>query len=239
MINQTVPMLMTAIQRLMEEISGVTDVTKGQVGKSQRQSATEISTLLESADTRTRQRVRNYEHGVIKLLHMCISMMQQFYTNLREFQVASDQGSRRGTVSSRQEFAAAAVRAKDGGESDEENEQIDRDTEMFMKEFGTVDPIHAAFDITLDSNSSLPMDQQSKANMFLRLLEMASADPVTAMPIWKATLETLRVPKHKRIIQEMQEGMQQMQQAQQGPQEGPPQSGPPPVGQPQGASIGQ
>jgi hypothetical protein len=233
-INQTVPMLMTAIQRLIEEVSGVTDVSKGQVGKSQRQSATEISTLIESAYTRTRQRVRNYESSTGRLLYMIISMMQQFYTQLREFQVDTDGGPQRATISNRQDFASAAVGIKDGQETPQENEQIDRDVQRFMKEFGTVDPIYAAFDITLDTNSSLPMDKQSKANMFLRLLEMASGNPATSMPIWKATLETLRVPKFKRIIQEMEQGHQQMMQAQSPQQPGPPVSGPPPVSQLQG-----
>jgi hypothetical protein len=227
-VNQTVPMLMSAIQRLMEEVSGVTDVSKGQVGKSQRQSATEISTLIESAYTRTRQRVRNYESSVARLLYMMISIMQQFYTDLREFQVSVDGKNQRFTVSNRNQFAREAVGARDGQESPDESAQIDAEMQAFIEQWGEVDPIYAAFDLTIDTNSSLPMDKQSKANMFLRLLEMAAGNPVTAMPIWKATIDALRIPRGKQIIDEMQQNMTAMQQAQNPPQPAPV-SGPRPV----------
>ena len=227
-VNQSVPMLMAAIQRLMEEVSGVTDVSKGQVGKSQRQSATEISTLIESAYTRTRQRVRNYESSVARLLYMMISIMQQFYSDLREFQVNVDGQNQRFTVSNRQQFAQQAVGARDGQESPDENAQIDNEMKAFIQQFGDIDPIYAAFDLTIDTNSSLPMDKQSKANMFLRLLETAAGNPVTSMPIWKATIDALRIPRGKQIIDEMQQNMNQMQQAQNPPQPNPV-SGPQPV----------
>ena len=227
-INQTVPMLMSAIQRLMEEVSGVTDVSKGQVGKSQRQSATEISTLIESAYTRTRQRTRNYEHSVSRLLYMMVSIMQQFYSDLREFQVNVDGENRRFTISNRQEFAQQAVGARDGMESEQEDERIDAEVQAFIQEFGAVDPIYAAFDLTVDTNSSLPIDKQSRANLFLRLLETASGNPATAMPMWKATIEALRLPRGKQIFQEMVENKQQMEQAQ-NPQPPVPSGGPPPV----------
>jgi len=220
-INQTVPLLMNAIQRLMEEVSGVTDVSKGQVGKSQRQSATEISTLIESAYTRMRQRVRNLEHSVSELLHLMIEMMQKFYSELREFQVQSDEGPQRFTVSNRNDFAQKAVGAPAPDMGEDEAAQLENDANRFMAEFGEVDPIYAAFDLTIDTNSTLPMDKQSKANMFLRLLEMAVGDPTTSMPMWKATLEALRLPRHRQIIEEMQQQMQQLSQQGQ-PQQGPP-----------------
>jgi len=57
--------------------------------------------------------------------------------------------------------------------------------------------------------------------MFLRLLEKAVGDPTTSMPMWKATLEALRLPRHRQIIEEMQQQMQQLSQQGQ-PQQGPP-----------------
>lgn len=225
---------MTAIKKLVEEVSGVTDVTKGMSSKSQRQSATEISTLIESSYTRTRQRVRNFEGSVRRVLYQMLELMQQYYTEPREFSVKRDRDIEYYDISNSKTFAESTIKqpAASGGPEQEYDEQVEKDYEEFIGAFGKEDEIHAAFDLLVETNSSLPMDKQSLANLYLRLLEMGGGNPVTALPLWKAVLTQLRIPRHKDIISEMQELFQtqnkppaQALPGGQGPQapEGPPQ----------------
>jgi hypothetical protein len=238
-LDQAVPMYMSMLQKLNEEISGVTDVTKGMVAKSQRQSATEISTLAESAYTRTRQRVRNYEWSVKRLLYLKISLMQQFYTEPRDFSLTSDNKVNYYTVGNSKAQAMETLGAPnaqmpvgpDGAPAnpneEAEDAKITADYERFIAEWGDVDEIYAAFDLEVQTNSSLPMDKQSLANLYLRLLEMAGGNPVTGMPMWEAVLSALRVPRFKEIIGKMEELFKQQQQPPQGPPGAPPQEGNP------------
>jgi hypothetical protein len=230
-LDQSVPMNMSMDQKLLEEVSGVTDVTKGMVAKSQRQSATEISTLAESAYTRTRQRVRNYEWSVKRLLYLKLSMLQQFYTEPRNFSLSSDNKVNYYTVGNSQAQVAQTIGTpnaqKQPGQTpndEEEDARITADYEKFIAEWGGVDEIYADFDLEVQTNSSLPMDKQSLANLYLRLLEMAGGNPVTGMPMWEAVLTALRIPRSKEIIGKMEE-LFQKQQAPQGPPQGPPVEG--------------
>jgi hypothetical protein len=208
--NPTVTGFMTGLSKLIEEISGVTDITKGMTTKSQRQSATEISTLVESAYTRTRQRVRNFEWSVKRLLYLTLSNMQQFYTETKSFSMNQDNNINYYNLSNSKDFAAQTINPnlgqipQAGVEEDQDEAQITKDYERFVEEFGDVDEIYAEFDLDIQTNSTLPMDKQSLANLFLRLLELASANPVLGMPMWKATLGILRVPRYKEIISEME-----------------------------------
>jgi len=78
-LNPEVFRLFTILPTIIEEVSGVTDVTKGQVGKQERQSASEIAILLESSHTRTRQRVRNLEWSLKRICYMLLRLAQQHY----------------------------------------------------------------------------------------------------------------------------------------------------------------
>ncbi|KKL95331.1 hypothetical protein LCGC14_1855700, partial [marine sediment metagenome] len=80
----------------------------------------------------------------------------------------------------------------------------------FIKEFGETDEVYAEFDLTIDTNSTLPMDQQSLANLFLRLKQMEVVDA-------QAVIEILNLPKGKEIIERMEQRMQQEMAAKQGP----------------------
>lgn len=214
--------LPTGLAKLIEESTGVTDVSKGMSKKGERQSATEISTLMESSYTRTRQRVRNLEHSVKRLYYLILEMMQQYYTEPRDYNYKTPDlsGSQTwATIGNSPMIAEQYVwpgkrenpEADRGNMGDTELErdiQGEKDYKAFMEyvsEFGELDPVYAAFDIEIQTNSTLPMDKQSLANLFIRLLEMAGGNPVTGMPMWKATLENLRVPKHQEIIEQMQE----------------------------------
>ena len=227
-MNRVTFELMTGLTRLFEEITGVVDVTKGMASKGERQSATEIGSLVESAYTRTRQRIRNFEFFLKRCFYLIISTQQQFYDDLRFFSyrnTAEGNGISWEQISNSKNTAERMVAPNRGEEG---SEAEDKDWEQFMdyaKGLGDFDPIYAAFDIEIQSNSTLPMDKQSLANLFLRLLQMAGSNPVTAMPMWKAALENLHIPRYKEIIAEMEQLFTQSMQGggtQQEQMQGPP-----------------
>jgi hypothetical protein len=227
-LDPSVLQAMGGIAKLIEEISGVTDITKGMTTKSQRQSATEISTLIESSYTRTRQRVRNFEFSVKRVLYLMIDVMQQFYTEPRNFSLSQDNQINYYTTGNSKAQAQAQLPEVGTGQSPDEDAQIMKDYENFIKDWGDEDEIYAAFDLEVQTNSTLPMDRQSLANLFLRLLEMAGGNPVTGMPMWEAALTALRIPRYKQIIQKMNDLQNQANQPPPGsappgaPGEGPP-----------------
>jgi hypothetical protein len=230
MMDQVVFQFVGGIAKLIEEISGVTDITKGMTTKSQRQSATEISTLIESSYTRTRQRVRNFEWSVKRVLYLMIDIMQQFYTEPRNFSISQDNKVNYYTVGNSKAQAMTSQPQPGTGETPDEDEEIMADYEKFIAEWGEVDEIYAEFDLEVQTNSTLPMDKQSLANLFLRLLEMAGGNPVTGMPMWEAALTALRIPQYKKIIGKMQELFDAQQQSKGGPPgapQGPLGEGPP------------
>lgn len=219
-LSPVVNQLPAGLAKLIEEETGVTDISKGMTNKTERQSATEISTLMESSYTRTRQRVRNLEHAVKRLYYVILELMQQYYSEPRDYNYkTSDMSGNQAwdtidnTPMVAQDYvwpgrrdAPEADRGEMGDTDLAKDVQGEKDYEQFMqyvKDIGE-DPVYAAFDIEIQTNSTLPMDKQSLANLFLRLLEMAGGNPVTGMPIWKAVLENLRIPKYQEIIEEMQ-----------------------------------
>jgi hypothetical protein len=219
-LNRAVVEEISFIGKAIEEVTGVVDINKGQVGKSQRQSATEIGSLMEAAMTRTRQRVGNLEHFLKRAYYLILSLQMQFYTEPRYFSYRNpDMGNALNwdTISNLKMGAARMVgpmRPQEGnpesqsGAEGAESEMDQKDFEAFVeytKELGDMDPVYAAFDLEVQTTTTLPLDQQSLANLYLRLLQMAAQNPVIGMPMWKAALRNLRIPGYKEIIDEMQE----------------------------------
>ena len=205
--------MMTGLLKLIEEITGVTDISKGMTTKAQRQSATEISTLIESSYTRTRQRVRNLEFSIKRMLYLVLSNMQQFYTEPKNFSIQKDQDLSWYKVGNTPEMAKELV-GPPQGIPEEMGKEFQTDYLSLIKQYGKVDKIYAEFDLEIQTNSMLPMDRQSLANLFLRLLEMAAGNPATALPLWEATLERLDIPKAKEIIAQMKQNFAQERQQQ-------------------------
>ena len=86
-------------------------------------------------------------------------------------------------------------------------EQDQKDWEAykeFIEKLG-MDEIYADFDIEIQTNSTLPMDRQSLANLMMRLFELDAVDA-------KALLEILRIPKAEEIV----DRLEQMQKTQPG-----------------------
>jgi hypothetical protein len=191
------------LPRILEEVTGVTDITKGMASKTERQTAAEVSTLIESSYTRTRQRVRNLEHTIKRLCYLLLDIMQQFYTEIRDFNRKKDEDVEFYKVSNQRPFVNEMMQPQSQNPQQRQQEEADYKEYMdFIGKLGEKDPIYAEFDIEIQTNSTLPMDRQSLANLFLRLAQMKMVDP-------QAVLEQLQVPKWEEIVQRMEQRAQQ------------------------------
>lgn len=206
-INQSATDFMSGIPGLIEEVSGVTDITKGMVTKKQRQSAHEISALVETAYTRTRQRVRNLEWTIKRVFQIIIELMQQFYTETRTMSIKQDDGVQYFDIANTKEFAQQATKPKGGDAFTQEQEA--QDYEALISSLGDEENVYADFFIDIETNSTLPMDKQSLANLAIKLYEMKAIDNETL-------LEMVKMPRIKEIMERIQK-MQQQQQPQPGP----------------------
>lgn len=230
-INQVVMDFMTALPKLIEEVSGVTDTSKGMVGKKQRQTAGEIATLVETSYTRTRQRVRNAEWSIKRALYLIADLGQQFYTEIRPYTLRKDDEMSFGEASNSKTFVDALLKPKSPQPSPEamqnpitqqqqeedpelaQNKQEWEDYIAFVEKFGEEDEVYSAFDLEVQTNSTLPMDRQTLGNLILRLFELGGADA-------EAVLEILRIPKKDEIVERLQKAKQAEQPAQQMPGQG-------------------
>jgi hypothetical protein len=212
------------LPRILEEVTGVTDITKGMASKSERQTAAEVSTLIESAYTRTRQRVRNLEHAIKRVCYLLVDIMQQYYTEIRDFNRKTDDTVEYYQVSNKQHFVDQMMQPRQGpdGQPDQQEMADYKKYREFIKTFGEEDEVYADFDIEIQTNSTLPMDKQSLANLFLRLAQMKIVDP-------QAVIEQLRIPKGDEIIKRMEQRAQQAMRAKAGGQQRP--TKPPEMGQ--------
>lgn len=214
-LNNAVINLMDLLPKYVEEVTGVTDVTKGTVGKKSRQSANEISILMESSYTRTRQRVRNLEWTDKRLLYLLIELMQQYYTEPRPYHIRRDDGVEYGYVTNEKNFTLNQMKPnipmnQDGTPAIPQDElhpddaQSLRDYELLLEEFLEKDEVYIDFEIQIDTNSTLPLDKQSLANLSMRLAEK---DIIPK----EALLEILRFPNKDRYIRIMKQQREQEQ----------------------------
>jgi len=216
------------LPRILEEITGVTDITKGMASKTERQTAAEVSTLIESSYTRTRQRVRNLEHFIKRTGYLLVDIMQQYYDNIRDINIKGDQNIDYYKASSSKPFVDEMMQPKppQPGQNPQVAQQEQKDWEdyqKFIETFGDKDTVYADLDIEIETNSTLPMDRQSLANLFLRLAAMKVVDP-------QAVIEQLNIPKGEEIIARMEQRAQAAMAAKGGGRPMPPpkpQGGPP------------
>jgi len=206
------------LPRILEEITGVTDITKGMASKSERQTAAEVSTLIESSYTRTRQRVRNLEFTIKRVCYLLIDIMQQYYTEIRDFNIKTEENVDFYKVSNQKPFMDQMMQPSANPQNEQQAAQEAADYEKykeFIQAFGETDEVYADFDLEIQTNSTLPMDRQSLANLFLRLAQMKIVDP-------QAVIEQLNIPKGEEIVKRMEQRAQQMMAAKAGGPQRPP-----------------
>jgi len=232
--------LMAGIGQLIEEVSGVTDISKGMASKKQRQSASEVSILIESSYTRTRQRVRNLEASIKRAAYLMLELMQQYYTEPRTFSMKRDNEIEFMPISNSPSFLQEVSKPEPQmGEAPEDYEQRltqDEDYQKIIKEFGDTDQVYASFDIEIQTNSTLPMDKQSLANLALRLGEV-QVTPLSPIDI-EAILDILRFPNKDKILKRKKQEQMQMPGPGQPAGVPPNPQGPRPPGVPVGIQLG-
>ncbi len=222
-LDRTALEMITSLFGMIEEISGVTEVTKGRVGKKERQSASEIQSLIETSYTRTRQRVRNLESFIKKIFKIVLEIMMQFYVGEpRSYSKKVDDGYEWHEVSSSKNFvrdmiAESGQKAIDEAREDgdekaimEIEKSVQETLEIFDLKFVNSESVYIPIEPEIQTNSSLPIDKQSLANLALRLFELQGIDR-------EALFEFIRLPKGEEVATRMNEKEQAAAQAQQQP----------------------
>ena len=207
--------LLGILPQAIEEASRVTELSKGRAAKKERQSASEVSIMIESSYTGVRQKVRNLEFSLKRVNYLHTSLMIQNYTAPKYFSMKTgdEQGERVdfGLVGNsanvfRQTNKPEQLETDAGTKESEEDygkrlseDKIYQETERLIEEvFGDVDPIHFKFRIEIQTNSTLPMDKQSLANLYLRLAEVRST-PQSIIDD-EAVMDALQIPDKEAIL---------------------------------------
>lgn len=238
-LNPQIPSFFQFLQLMAEEVSGVTDVTKGQVGKQERQSASELAILLESSHTRVRQKVRNLEWFLKRAYYLILRNIQQYWSTPKQMSWQEADGVAYANYGNSKAQGEDIMRPREPmpnamkGEgwlqkkiesglplSQEEQEAWQRyqqevaDYQAFLEYFaedGELDPIYVDFVIQVQTDSMLPMDKQGRANTYMRLQQLAPG-PVQ-IPMYKALLEELEIANRQEIFAEVQQQIQMAQAA--------------------------
>jgi hypothetical protein len=222
---------------LIEEVSGVSEISKGRVTKKERQSASEIQSLIETSHTRTRQRVRNLEWSLKRLFRLALEIMMQFYIEEtpRKYSKRADDGYEWYEVSANKNFVAGLINDfydKAIAEAQETNPkgvkelQVEKEQTLvdMSQEFLDTTSVYIPIEPEIQTNTSLPMDKQALANLALRLYEIQAVDR-------EALFEFLRLPRGEETAARIEEKEAAQAQAQQGQMAQP--GMPPMPGQPQ------
>jgi hypothetical protein len=219
--DQSTLNFINGLPTIVQDVSGVTETSKGMASKKQRQSAHEITALLETSYTRTRQRVRNLEAFIKRVYILVVELMQQFYNEPREFSLRNGNNENEWyNIQNTPEFTEKLMRPeqerpegppREGEEEDQKLlEQQWQDYDALMKAIADEESVYFKFDIDIETNSTLPMDQQSMANMALQISQQGRMDTLTL-------LEILHIPNPERIVERLKKEAAEKQAGAQGP----------------------
>ena len=238
-LNPQIPTFFQFLQTMVEEISGATDVTKGQVGKQERQSASEVAILLESSHTRVRQKVRNLEWALKRAYYLILSNVQQYWIKPKQMSWQEADGVGYANYGNSKAQADDIMKPREPmpnlqkgenwlqlkmekGLPLDEHEQAAweryqqewTDYRSFLEYFeedGDIDPIYVDFEIQVQTDSMLPMDKQGRANTYMRLQSLAP-QPLQ-IPMYGALLEELDISNRQEILAKAEKMMQSEQAA--------------------------
>lgn len=234
MPNPLMGELIRAFVSIVEDVSGVTETLKGQVGKTERQSAVELGILDDRSNTRTRQKLRNLESSLKRISWLFLSNIMQYQAEPDYFPYTEQNGvgyQMYGNSRAQMdmmlkpkedpELAKLMEWSKQSGipitnEGDKERirkgQQEMADYLDYIQKFGETtgenefDPVYFPFIIQIDADSMLPMDQQSRANILIRLLQ--TAPPEARAKMFALVLEQLQVKNADEVIEAMEQVMQ-------------------------------
>lgn len=206
--------IVSSFKGIIEYILGYTDMLRGETGKSERQSAVEVSILSEASSVRIRPKIRSLERFIKRLSFLFISLMQQYWIGDHWMYSKTDKGDEYFNFSSSREamrkmiiddetirMMEEAIEHDLADEFSEADHAAYKDYLRFVEwaneqEYNPNDGVMFPFEIEVQADSSLPLDKQSKANLFLRLYAMKAVDR-------EALLDALEIQNKDEIIKRM------------------------------------
>lgn len=250
-LDRVVPLLIEILKEAIDETGGVNQLTRGMAAKKERQSASEVSIMIESSYTRIRLKVRNLEASTKRNLSLVVSLMQQNYIEPKYFSYreATEEGDVRNFMLlsnspqyfeqlSTPERATFEHRGKPRQEDEKSYQaRLNEDTEYqeameLVRKLGKdTNKIDFKFDITVETNSTLPQDKQTLVNTLLRLAEIQVSPNSIVDDEAVIGPSGLNIPNHQQIlarkrkekerILQMKSGGRPQPQGGQGPMPGP------------------
>ena len=205
--------IISSFKGIIEYITGFTDILRGEAQKSERQSAVEVSILSEASSVRVRPKIRNLENYIKRMTYLYVCLMQQYWLGDHWIYTKTDNGEEYHNFSSTRESTQNMIIPKETLEdmieamemgldnSTAETAQQYEDYLRFTEWANTngmspESPTMFPFEIEVQADSSLPLDKQSRANLFLRLFGMKAVDR-------EALLKSLEIPNAEEIIKRM------------------------------------
>jgi len=204
--------IVSSFKGIIEYVLGYTDMLRGETTKTERQSAVEVSILSEASSVRIRPKIRNLEKFIKRITYLFVCLMQQYWIGDDHWIIKKTDSGREynNFKSSRSDIQKMIV-------SDELLKKILTNTEEVLKpqltEMETQeyddymafaewtngegieggDPVMFPFEIEVESDSTLPLDKQSRAHLMLRLHAQKAIDD-------QALLEALEIKNKDAII---------------------------------------
>jgi len=205
--------IVSSFKGIIEYISGFTDILRGEAQKSERQSAVEVSILSEASSVRIRPKIRSLESFIKRVTYLYVCLMQQYWLDDHWIYTKTDDGEEYHNFSSTRLSMQEMIIPKEELEGIEERMEMGLDPETAQQKQAYDDytrfmewadgetlapdsPAMFPFEIEVQADSSLPLDKQSKANLFLRLYAMKAVDR-------QALLESLEIPNSAEINKRM------------------------------------
>lgn len=160
-------------RKAMEEVSGVQDVSKGVISGSV-SAASAIQILTENSQTRVRAKLRNTEYAISKLGEWVISMIAQFYTEVRTVRITG-----KDSKFQFQTFDASKMRQPDPSIVDQATGQV---MPEHLGEDGRPSiELVSQFDIKVSAGSSMLLNKSAKYQQALELFKTGAMDIETLL----------------------------------------------------------
>lgn len=208
--------IISSFKGIIEYVLGYTDMLRGETGKSERQSAVEVSILSEASSVRIRPKIRNLEKFIKRMTYQYVCLMQQYWIGDHWMSLENEEGQEYYNFSSskqgmRKMLIEDSVLQQAAELSEEELEMTLNEDEMrqyddFMRFKTWADGededednpkgMMFPFEIVVESDSTLPLDRQSRAQLMLRLYAMKAVDR-------EALLTALEIPNKDEIMKRM------------------------------------
>lgn len=226
--DNTAWQIISSFKGTAEYILGYTEMLRGEATKTERQSAVEISILSEASSVRIRPKIRALERFIKRMTFLYVSLMQQYWISDDHWMYTKTEkgeeyynfkGSKRDIQDMliSEETLRAALNALEGNQ--ELQEVLDAEQLQEYNDYIRFDewargngldddgPVAFPFKIEVESDSTLPLDRQSRAQLFMRLYSMKAVDR-------KALLDALEIPNADEILKRMNDLDKKTKQAQ-------------------------